>query len=140
MPNHFDVSFIISCHWCCYTDFTETFLPQFFYIFRQIGIVHETSRRRISAIEDNFTSFLLRHSRSCGSLVSSHESRTLFRVEAFPTSHYLILFIPAFARVRQTDSNPFRYFCKERLAAPSRFARFLQIPRLNTARIRGRHG
>jgi len=119
MPNHFDVSFIISCHWCCYTvRFHRSFYRAVFYIFQQIGIVQETSRRRISAIEDNFTSFLLRHSRSCGSLVSAHESRTLFRIEAFPTSHYLILFIPAFARVQRTDSNPFRYFCKvTRLAA-----------------------
>jgi len=62
-------------------------------------------------------------------------------------SHFLLLnpfysCLCAKARVRRMDSNPVLLFLQgnstrgeERLAAPSRFTRFLQIPRLNTARI-----
>lgn len=66
--HHFDVPLVITCQWCCRTArlrLHRSFLPRgFFYIFRQIGIEHETARRQVSTMKDDFASFLLRRSRS----------------------------------------------------------------------------
>jgi len=85
--NH--VSFSVLLHRPIASKFLATW---FFYIFRQIGIKHETNIRDRGTISLRFYFGALT---LCGSLVSSHKSRTLFH--ASKLSRDLILFISAFA-------------------------------------------